>query len=185
MNKLKVLFVSFLFFAVEANYLFKKNFYKTIYENDRQCLNVKKTAYNGHFYRSKIFNLNQFLYILKVNNCTASLVYECQKQNFKFFSRYTKLIYEFYCDQAAFLSSCSSSLSEWAKVKKQTKDNLLDLATKITYTNKMFKGEENSCILIFMQAAHNLSLPETKVFSFYNVKWLIHESTTNKNTIEK
>ena len=183
MNKLKILFVSFLFFTVEANYLFKKNFYKTIYENDRQCLNVKKTAYNGHFYRSKIFNLNQFLYILKVNNCTASLVYECQKQNFKFFSRYTKLIYEFYCDQAAFLSSCSSSLSKWAKVKKQTIDNFPDLATTKTNT---IQGEENSCVLILHQAAHNLSLPETKVFSFFNVEWFIQlKNTTNENTIEK
>ena len=187
MNKLKILFVSFLFSVVEANYLFKKNFYETIYKNDRlrsECLNVKKTAYNGHFYRSKTFNLNRFLYILKVNNCTESLLHECNKQNF-LFSRYTKLIYEFYCDEAAFLSSCSSSLSKWAKVNKQTIDNFLDLSTTITDKNKMFQGEENSCVLILLQAAHNLSLTEIKVFSFFNVKWFIRKNTTNENTIEK
>ena len=185
MNKLKILVVLFLLFVVEANYLFKENYYKTIYNSDVQCLNIKKTAYDSNFYRSNTFNLNRFFYILKEKNCAASLLYEFRVKNFKFYSRYTKLIYEFYCDEAAFLSSCSSSLSKWAKVNKQTIGNFLDLATTKTDTNKMFQGEENSCYLILLQAAHNLSLTEIKVFSFFNVKWFIRKNTTNENTIEK
>ena len=181
MNMLKLFSFIFLFFIVEANVFFKKNYFKNVYNKDSKCVTAKKMAYHGNFFISNFFNLYNFFSSLKYNNCTHSLLYECKKQNFKFFSKYTQNLYQYFCDETAFLNTCYDSVRKWAKVKKQTIRNSYDLETSVTDINKLLQEEDNTCVLLIEKASRKLNFSETKTVSFFHTNWsMVYNATEYK-----
>ena len=183
---LKLLFCFiFLFFVVEANFFFQKNDFKTVFSTDSQCVIAKKMAYDGNFFSSNIFNLYNFFSNLKKYNCTSSLLYECKTKNFKYFSEYTNKLYQFFCDETAFLNTCYESLRKWVKVRKQAIKNIYNLETNIYDINKILKEEKDYCVLIPLVASQKLNFKEIKTFSFLHTNWSIVYNATKDEVVER
>ena len=185
MNMFKLFCFIFLFFVVEANFFFNKNYFKTVYNKDSQCEIAKKMAYHGNFFSSNFFNLYNFFSNLKSNNCTYSLLYECRTQNFKLFSKYTQNLYQFFCDETAFLNTCYDSVRKWAKVKKQTIRNSYDLETSITDINKLLQEEDDTCIIILEKASRKFNFSEIKSFFFFYTNWSMVYNATKEKVVER